>query len=158
MLTPYFKLVCQKKGRAVITQKIGAVIEILDKLINLTEQDITDIKAAKHSGVEQSVKSKNELIEAFSKAKREADYALAIASDNGRNKNLDEILGSEGLAKLNEFREKLRTFQAKNKEYAKLVLVVKNYFDGLINAMFGGGDSSYGNNQTNFDSLFKIKV
>ncbi len=140
-----------------ITQKFDAIIEILDKLINLTEQDITDIKAAKHSGVEQSVKSKNKLIEAFSKAKRETDYALALISDNGR-KDFAQVLGADGLAKFREFKEKLQIFQAKNKEYAKLVLVVKNYFDGLIKAMFGDGDNSYGDNKPNFQSLLKIKV
>ena len=58
--------------------------------------------------------------------------------------------------------KKLRTLQEKNKDYAKLVLAVKNYFDELINTLFddiNGTDNAYGRDKkANLDALFKINV
>lgn len=143
-----------------IVAKLDEIIVILDKLIDLTEQDITHIKEAKHDGVAKSVQSKNELIDAFMANKRRFDDELMRLSDNGKN-DLTQILSDEDKAKVGEFKKKLRTLQEKNKEYAKLVLVVKNYFDGLVNALFdegSGTDNAYKNTKVNFNSLFKINV
>lgn len=143
-----------------IAAKLDEIIVILDKLIDLTEQDITHIKEANHDGVAKSVQSKNELIDAFMANKRRFDDELMRLSDNGKN-DLTQILSDEDKAKVGEFKKKLRTLQEKNKEYAKLVLVVKNYFDGLVNALFdegSGTDNAYKNTKVNFNSLFKINV
>lgn len=143
-----------------IAAKLDEIIAILDKLIDLTEQDITHIKEAKHDSVAQSVQSKNELIKAFGETKRQLDDELMRLSGNGKN-DLTQILSDEDKAKIGKFKKKLRTLQEKNKEYAKLVLVVKNYFDGLVNALFdegSGTDNAYKNTKVNFNSLFKINV
>lgn len=135
-------------------------IEILDKLITLTQEDIANIKAAKHASVEQSVQQKNELIQAFENTKKQLDNNLFKLSDNG-NKNLAEVLTDKDKEKLGEFKQRLKDLQIKNKEYAKLVLVVKNYFDGLMNTLFdtgSGTDNAYKNTKATVNSLFKINV
>lgn len=144
-----------------IAAKLDEIIVILDKLIDLTEQDITHIKEAKHDGVAKSVQSKNELIDAFMANKRRFDDELMRLSDNGKN-DLTQILSDEDKVKVGEFKKKLRTLQEKNKDYAKLVLAVKNYFDELINTLFddiNGTDNAYGRDKkANLDALFKINV
>ena len=139
-----------------IAAKLDEIIVILDKLIDLTEQDITHIKEAKHDGVAKSVQSKNELIDAFMANKRRFDDELMRLND------LTQILSDEDKAKIGEFKKKLRTLQEKNKDYAKLVLAVKNYFDELINTLFddiNGTDNAYGRDKkANLDALFKINV
>lgn len=143
-----------------IEKHLSESIEILDKLIALTEQDINHIKAAKHGSVEQSVQQKTELIKDFQDTKKQLDDELIRLSDNGK-KNLAEILTDKDKEQLGEFKKKLKNLHEKNKEYAKLVLVVKNYFDGLIGAMFGeesGTDNAYKDTKANLNSLFKINV
>ncbi|MEE6577065.1 flagellar protein FlgN, partial [Campylobacter coli] len=47
------------------------------------------------------------------------------------------------------------------KEYAKFVLIVKDFLDGLVNKMFDindGTNNAYGDKKTNPESIFKINV
>ena len=110
-----------------------------------------------------SVESKNKLIEAFYAAKKLFDNEVFRLSEGGDEQKLSKILG-ENKEKMNKFKEKLRLLQEKNKEYAKLVLVVKNYFDGLLRTLFDEGAGSayngkiYAEKKANFNPLFKIKV
>lgn len=143
-----------------IEQHLNESIEILDKLITLTEDDIANIKAAKHGSVEQSVLQKNELIKAFQNTKKCLDDDLIKLSDNGKT-NLAQILTDKDKEQLGEFKKRLKILHEKNKEYAKLVLVVKNYFDGLISTLFdegSGTNNAYKDTKVNVDSLFKMNV
>ncbi len=143
-----------------IEHHLSESIAILDKLIALTQEDIENIKVAKHGGVEQSVQQKNELIKDFKSIKKRLDDDLIRLSDSGK-KNLAQILTDKDKEQLGEFKKKLKILHEKNKEYAKLVLVVKNYFDGLINALFdegSGTDNAYKDTKANLSSLFKINV
>lgn len=143
-----------------IEKHLDENIELIDKLIKLTEEDIGFIQQGRHDTVAKSVKEKNKLIALFQNAKKELDDALVRLSDNG-SKNLAEILDENDKSKLAEFKKKLEYSHEKNKEYAKLVLVVKNFFDELLNTMFDDGsgtNNAYGDKKTNLDSLFKINV
>ena len=146
-----------------IAKKLDEINEIIDKLIDLTNEDITHIKEAKHGGVMASVESKNKLIEAFYAAKKRFDDEAFELSDSGDEQKVAKIR-DENKEKLNTYKQKLQTLQEKNKEYAKLVLVVKNYFDGLLNTLFDEGAGSayngkiYAEKKANFNPLFKIKV
>ena len=146
-----------------IAKKLDEINEIIDKLIDLTNEDITHIKEAKHGGVMASVESKNKLIETFYAAKKLFDNEVFRLSEGGDEQKLSKILG-ENKEKMNKYKEKLRLLQEKNKEYAKLVLVVKNYFDGLLRTLFDEGAGSayngkiYAEKKANFNPLFKIKV
>ena len=143
-----------------IEHHLSESVKVLDKLIALTQEDIANIKAAKHASVEPSVQQKTELIKEFKSIKKELDDDLIRLSDGGK-KNLAQILTDKDKEQLGEFKKKLKTLHEKNKEYAKLVLVVKNYFDGLVNALFdegSGTDNAYKDTKANLSSLFKMNV
>ncbi|AJC87379.1 flagellar protein FlgN [Campylobacter insulaenigrae] len=133
---------------------------ILEKLINLTIEDITHIQAANHEHVNESVENKTKLIGDFQTAKKNLDQALIDLSNSGNNKGLDELLDDEDKEKLALLKENLNTLHQKNKEYAKLVLVIKDFYDNLLNTMFeqNGTNNAYGDSKTIPDSLFKINV
>lgn len=133
---------------------------ILEKLINLTTKDIVEIQAANHKHVSTSVEEKNSLIKEFQEAKKNLDKALIDLSNNGENKGLDELLDEQDKEKLALLKENLHTLHKKNKEYAKLVLVIKDFYDNLLNTMFeqNGTNNAYGDKKTIPDSLFKMNV
>lgn len=134
--------------------------ELLDKLIQQTQDDIQHIQQGKHEQVNQSVENKNKLIAEFQKVKKELDDVLIHLSEGGK-KNLAQLLDEEDKARLALFKKKLENLHNINKEYAKLVLVIKNFFDGLLNTMFDNGsgtNNAYGDKKTTPDSLFKMKV
>ena len=89
-----------------IQKNLNTNIELVDKLIKLTEEDITHIQQGRHDTVAQSVKDKNKLIALFEVSKKELDEILIKLSDNG-TKNIAEILDNDDKAKLGEFKKKL---------------------------------------------------
>ncbi|NDJ28021.1 flagellar protein FlgN [Campylobacter sp. MIT 12-8780] len=134
--------------------------ELLDELISQTQLDIANIKEGKHKSVPESVENKNRLIAEFKAVKKQLDDTLISLSDNGK-KNLAELLDEEDKAELGNFKNKLESLHTINKEYAKLVIVVKNFFDGLLNNMFdqgSGTNNAYTNSKTDVASLFKLNV
>lgn len=143
-----------------IKKCLDEVNVLLIQLISLTEEDIENIKVAKHKSVAPSVEAKNELIAKFMVAKKELDSAL-IALNNSSTKGLSELLDDEDKQKLDDLKKNLQTLQIKNKEYAKFVLIVKDFLDGLVNKMFdsnSGTNNAYGDKKTIPDSLFKMNV
>ncbi|ENN5833797.1 flagellar protein FlgN [Campylobacter lari] len=143
-----------------VKQHLDETNSILEKLINLTLEDITQIQAANHQHVSKSVEEKTKLVNDFQIAKKNLDKALVELSNQGNNKGLDELLDDEDKEKLAFLKQNLNTLHQKNKEYAKLALIIKNFYDNLLNTMFeqNGTNNAYGDQKTIPDSLFKINV
>ncbi|EAK1252361.1 flagellar protein FlgN, partial [Campylobacter jejuni] len=118
-----------------LKQRLDEVNAILAKLIALTEEDIENIKVAKHESVTPSVEEKNKLIAEFITAKKQLDVAL-VELNNSSTKGLSELLDDEDKQKLDLLKKNLQNLHSKNKEYAKFVLIVKDFLDGLVNKMF----------------------
>ncbi|MCW1594578.1 flagellar protein FlgN, partial [Campylobacter jejuni] len=129
-----------------LKQRLDEVNAILAKLIALTEEDIENIKVAKHESVTPSVEEKNKLIAEFITAKKQLDVAL-VELNNSSTKGLSELLDDEDKQKLDLLKKNLQNLHSKNKEYAKFVLIVKDFLDGLVNKMFDindGTNNAYG--------------
>lgn len=143
-----------------LKQRLDEVNAILTKLIELTQEDIENIKIAKHETVASSVEEKNKLITEFSAAKKRLDSAL-VELNNSSTKGLSELLDEEDKQKLDILKKNLQTLHTTNKEYAKFVLIVKDFLDGLVNKMFDmndGTNNAYGDKKTTPESIFKINV
>ncbi len=143
-----------------LKKHLDEVNSILERLINLTQEDIENIKIAKHESVTPSVEEKNKLIAEFTTAKKQLDAAL-ITLNNSSTKGLSELLDEEDKQKLDLLKKNLQTLHTKNKEYAKFVLIVKDFLDGLVNKMFNtndGTNNAYGDKKTSPESIFKINV
>ncbi len=143
-----------------LKQRLDEVNAILTKLIELTQEDIENIKIAKHDTVASSVEEKNKLIAEFSAAKKRLDSAL-VELNNNSTKGLSELLDEEDKQKLDLLKKNLQTLHTTNKEYAKFVLIVKDFLDGLVNKMFDmndGTNNAYGDKKTTPESIFKINV
>ncbi|MGH2266938.1 flagellar protein FlgN [Campylobacter taeniopygiae] len=143
-----------------LKKHLDEVNAILEKLITLTQEDIENIKVAKHDTVTPSVEEKNKLISEFTTAKKQLDAAL-VALNNSSTKGLSELLDEEDKEKLDLLKKNLQTLHSANKEYAKFVLIIKDFFDGLVNKMFNlnnGTNNAYGDKKTTPESIFKINV
>ena len=144
-----------------LKEHLDEVNAILDKLIALTEEDLENIKIAKHESVAPNVEKKNKLITEFVNAKKKLDLSL-VQLNNSSTKGLSEMLDEEDKNKLDLLKKNLQTLYTKNKEYAKLVLIVKDFLDGLIDKMFdihsNGTDNAYRNKKDIPESIFKINV
>ncbi|MDO5046052.1 flagellar export chaperone FlgN [Campylobacter sp.] len=135
-------------------------ISVLDELIKTTNLDIQNIKEAKHSAVEESVKLKNDLIKKFENTKSQLDKELLRVSKEQNSTDLASILDDEVKANLVKLRGKLEELHQKNKEYARYVVTVKEFFDSLVSDMFKDkkDESGYSKAQPTPETLFKTRV
>ena len=132
---------------------------VLDELIAQTTEDIEKIKLADHTKVDDSVKRKNELVKKFESIKSLLDKELLRVSKENGGANLSSILDDEVKSSLALMRSKLEELYSKNKEYAKYVVGVKEFFDSLLKNMFKGEqDGGYDKNGLRPESLFKTRV
>lgn len=127
---------------------------ILKELIELTKEDLVNINEAKHDGVLESVNKKAKLSSDFASAKASLDKAL-IELSNGSSKDLSELLSDDDKDQLGLLKENLSELHSINKQYAKLVLILKNFYDRMIKAMFKSDVSDTGKIQ---NSLLKLKI
>lgn len=137
-----------------IKKLLDEAIGELDELINLTMQDIANIKEAKHSSVDESVKKKNALVRAFEDTKRALDKELLRVSKESGTTTLANVLDDEVKSKLVLMRSKLEILHKVNKEYARHVVVVKEFFDSLSKKVFGTQTNEYGQDGNGTDNNF----
>lgn len=134
---------------------LDEAISILDELISITCQDIENIKEAKHSLVDESVKRKTALIRKFEDTKKSLDTELVKLSKV--SSNIQEALDEDVKSKLATMRQKLENLNKINKEYSKHIVLVKEFFDSLTKQMFNIDTNFYGKDSLQ-NSIFKAKV
>ena len=131
---------------------------VLDELIAQTTEDIEKIKLADHTKVDDSVRRKNELVKKFESVKSLLDKELLRVSRENGGVNLSSILDDEVKSSLTLMRSKLEELYLKNKQYAKYVVGVKEFFDSLLKNMFKSESGNYDKEGLTPESLFKTRV
>jgi len=135
-----------------LTQKLNQTILVLEELINITQEDIKNIKQAKHEEVFKNTKPKEELAQKFSILKSEIDKILV-----SRNRPIEEIFSKEEEILFNNFREKLNEFYDKHKHFSRLALSVANFYNALLNQIKQEEQISY-TEKANFNSNLSLKA
>ena len=107
----------------------------LDQLISLTQNDIDDIKLAKHEEIFQRSKIKEELITTFQNRKALIDNEIAKQMQAFLDLQLENLLEHTDMDHLQSLKEKLLELKTQNKRYAKLVLTVSEFYNSLLEKM-----------------------
>lgn len=137
---------------------IDYAISLLNQLLEVTNKDIENIKNAKHDQVDDSVKLKNDLIKKFEATKISIDNDLFAMLNAKEGADLASILDDDDKNKLNEFKNLLKLLQEKNRQYAKYVALIKEYFTSLTKEMFGENFEIYGKSKQTFNSNLRLRV
>ena len=103
------------------------IIENLNKLIELTNQDIDDIQLAKHEELFKRNSEKENLLSQFQTLKEEIDNEL-----QRRSLANEELLSSQEEIDMEVFREKLKEFHNLNKKLSKLVIPVSHFYNEIM--------------------------
>jgi hypothetical protein len=133
-------------------------IEDIENLIELTSKDILDIKEAKHEDVFKRTKIKNDLVKSFENKKSMLDNELIKLVKSSDNKPLEEILDSSQQNMLEEMKNKLFTLKQKNKEYARFVVTVSEFYNSLLDSVFPRDMEGYQRLNHKPASLLKIRA
>ncbi len=116
----------------------------LDKLIDITKQDIDDIKEANHDVLFERNQIKDKIVQEFISQKNQIDTILLKRSESGLS--LENMLSNEESNLFDEFKLKLQNFHNIHKKFSKMALLVANFYNNLTNRV----------NQTEVDIGYKM--
>jgi hypothetical protein len=117
----------------------------LDKLIDITAQDIEDIKVANHEALFERIREKDKIVQEFISQKNQIDTILLKRSESGLS--LENMLSNEESNLFDEFKLKLQNFHNIHKKFSKMALLVANFYNNLTNKV----------NQTEVDIGYEMK-
>lgn len=120
-----------------IDKYLNDCILTLRKIIDITNSDIENIKKAKHDEVGPHSEQKTKLLNEFENIKRDLDAELLKLAQNNPNQNLSSLLSQSSKDNLQKLRATLIELKSVNFEYAKNLVVVKEFFDSLLGKMLG---------------------
>lgn len=107
----------------------------LKSLIEISLQDIDDIKEARHEEIFARLEGKNNLISDFKNHKDLADSAMREMIAKHPNKGIADLLDENAMALIDEMRLNLKELRTLNKNYARSVIAVSEFYGSLINAI-----------------------
>lgn len=137
---------------------LNNAIKDIDNLIDLTKKDIEDIKIAQHSNVFERAKIKNDLIQSFENKKSLLDNELMKIIKDNDGKSLEDLLSVEQKELLSHMKLKLSELKLCNKEYAKYVVTISQFYNSLLDSIFPRDMEGYKMANHKPASLLKIRA
>ena len=133
-------------------------IKNIEDLVSLTKEDIEDIKQAKNEAIYKRTKIKDEIIEIFESQKSLLDNELVKLMKKNGNKELSELLNNSEQESLQLLKSKLQELHKRNKEYARLVVVVNEFYTTLFDKIFPTEMENYKKTNPKSFSLLKVSA
>ena len=133
-------------------------INDINNLIELTKKDIKDIKDANHELVFERTKIKNDLIKAFEHKKTLLDNELIKTVKNSEHEELEKVLDENQKTLLNDMKLKLNELKSVNKEYAKFVVIISEFYNTLLDKIFPREMDGYYKSDHRPASILKVSV
>ncbi len=137
---------------------LNNAIKDIDNLIDLTKKDIEDIKIAQHGNVFERAKIKNDLIQSFENKKSLLDNELMKLLKDNAGKSLEELINAEQKELLSSMKLKLSELKLCNKEYAKYVATISQFYNSLLDSIFPRDMEGYKMANHKPASLLKIRA
>lgn len=141
-----------------LSNYLKQAIEDIDRLIQITKEDIKDIKLAKHEQMFDRTKEKNDLIISFGAKKALLDNELVLLVNSNPNKDLSELISDTDSYELESMKDSLQELHALNKEYAKFVVVVSEFYNSMVDSMFPGEIDGYNKTTSKPATFLKVRV
>ncbi len=133
-------------------------IKNIEDLVSLTKEDIEDIKQAKNEAIYKRTKIKDEIIEIFESQKSLLDNELVKLMKKNGNKELSELLNDREQESLQLLKTKLQELHKTNKEYARLVVAVNEFYTTLFDKIFPTEMENYKKTNPKSFSLLKVSA
>ncbi len=114
-----------------LSYQLQSAIKDLESLISLSQEDITDIKDAKHNPQFERLAIKEEKIKSFEQKKAMIDREISKLMTTSPSKPLTELLDNEQHQQLDSL-EHLSKLREINQQYAKMVLSVGAFYNTLL--------------------------
>jgi len=137
---------------------LRSALKDLDNLIEISQQDIEDIKQAQHNAQFDRISLKEEKIKSFENRKAMIDHEISKLMRANPKKDMAELLDEEQHAALQELKVKLATLSDVNKKYAKMVLSVGSFYNALLERVIPTEMEGYERVTSKNASFLKVRV
>ena len=141
-----------------LTHYLQNAIKDIENLIEQTEKDIVDIKVAKHVNVFERAKIKEDLLRSFEHKKSLLDNELMKMLKESGQKSLEELLNAEQKQLLAYMKTKLSELKTCNKQYARYVVTVSQFYNVLLDSIFPREMDGYTASNHKPASLLKVRA
>ncbi|MCD6259208.1 MAG: hypothetical protein J7J31_06340 [Helicobacteraceae bacterium] len=141
-----------------LSYHLKSALNDLRDLIEITKQDMADIKEAKHDPQFDRLSLKDEKIKSFETKKAMIDYEISTLMTAQPQKELPELLNEEQHQMLSELKELLTTLRDVNKQYAKLVLSVSNLYNSFLEKLVPTEMQGYNKVASKNPSILEVRV
>jgi hypothetical protein len=111
---------------------LESAVEDLDTLIQLTKDDIEDIKKAEHINIFDRVSKKEKLIVTFEAKKKMIDENITKKAKQNQGASLETILNDIEKNYLEKLKSRLLDLKKINRRYARLVVSVGTFYSSLL--------------------------
>ncbi len=135
----------------------GALKDLRD-IINITKEDITDIKNADADAQFDRLSLKEEKIEAFEAKKALIDHEISKLMTSYPNKDLPELLNDTEHVKLDELKAELSNLKEINQKYARMVLAVSTLYNDFLERLVPTEMEGYNKVASKNPSLLEVRV
>jgi hypothetical protein len=141
-----------------LTHYLQNAIKDIENLIEQTHKDIAAIKVADHSEVFERAKIKEDLIHSFETKKSLLDGELGRMLKESGKKSLEELLNATQKELLAQMKLKLSELKVCNKQYAKYVVSISQFYNVLLDSIFPRDMEGYKMSNHKPASLLKIRA
>ena len=115
-----------------LTYQLEGALQDLKDIIEMTQRDIDDIKAARAEEQFKRLPMKEEKIEAFEAKKAMIDHEIAKLMSAYPEKDLPELLDNEQHRHLEALKNELQKLKDINQKYARMVLAVSALYNDFL--------------------------
>ncbi len=122
---------------------LTGALQDIETLRELTLQDISDIKEAKHESLFSRSKTKEEVVSSFETKKAIIDNEISKLVKVNQGASLDAILDEVSSTLLDRLRESLKNLKELNKRYARMVLAVSEFYNSLLDRLLPSESNGY---------------
>ena len=141
-----------------LSYHLKAAVSDLEQLVKISEQDIEDIKLAKHAQQFERRSIKEDMIKSFENKKAMIDREISKLMSNNPNVSLDKLLDENENSYLQKLKISLASLRDVNKKYAKMVLSVSSFYNTLLERLVPTEMNGYTKSTSKDASFLEIRA
>ena len=130
----------------------------LKDLINITQDDIEDIKLAKNNPQFDRLSLKEEKLKSFESKKAMIDHEISNLMSSNPEMDLPQLLNEEQHNYLDQLKTELSNLREVNKKYARLVLSVSNLYNTFLERLVPTEMQGYNKVASKDPSILEVRV
>jgi len=141
-----------------LSYHLESAVHDLEQLVKMSEQDIEDIKLAKHEPQFERHKIKEDTLTSFENKKAMIDHEISKLMTQNPDVPLDKILDEEENKYLQNLKSALSALRDTNKKYAKMVLSVSSFYNTLLERLVPTEMNGYTKSTSKDASFLEIRA